>query len=413
MVTRNFERLMAFILGANTTGHHSFELPLISTSGAPFYISDYTFAGSNTTLGRIVGSTSATGNGVDVGSDGTPTTGLEWNLNNRLTGVTIAIAAAVSETNKYGDMIQKINVSVTNNNNFDVTVREICYKQWIYGCEFYGVWTSSWGVLFSAMLDRTVLDEPITIPPGETGIIIYRLASSLYGPRTIQGVPIVTFRDGTDEEIGAMIDAARQDKFDLQKDCGWSVGDIRTIHIDAFTGGGNTSHAAQDLDIVITSFDDYNNCGCLFQFDSRECLATKQRMNPTNTVNYGATEMVSTTLPALEAALPSWLKSRLIPFDVLYHASYHPSENSVLTNQKLAIRSSVESRNDGNAIPPDGEYMEYYSSSGYRNVYFKNGSSAGFTPSRTPYNGNGFAGFGSNSYGQAVTAMPVMFFGCV
>ena len=80
-------------------------------------------------------------------------------------------------------------------------------------------------------------------------------------------VNIVPFATGTDEEIAAMIDAAHNGYIDLQQDGEWAVGDTRTIQVSAFTGGGNVSHPQQEIEIVITSFDEYMSCGNLFQFD--------------------------------------------------------------------------------------------------------------------------------------------------
>jgi hypothetical protein len=141
-----------------------------------------------------------------------------------------------------------------------------------------------------------------------------------------------------------MIDAARQGTIDLQTDGGWCVGDMRPIDISAFTGGNNTSHAAQTIDIAITQFGDYMNCGCLFQFDFVEELATGQRMNATNTNvgGYGESEMKTTTIPALVAALPNWLQSRLKTFDVLASAGNKSTEIVTVSGNQLALRSEIE-----------------------------------------------------------------------
>lgn len=155
---------------------------------------------------------------------------------------------------------------------------------------------------------------------------------------------IVPWATGTDEEIAAMLDAAKAGTIDLQTDGGWAVGDVRTIQIGAFTGGGNVSHEAQSIDIVISSFADYNGCGSVMQFDFKDALATTNRMNATDTNvgGYGSSEMKTTTLPALVNALPIWLKDRLLEFPVLASAGNKLSIINTVTGNKLALRSEVE-----------------------------------------------------------------------
>ena len=71
---------------------------------------------------------------------------------------------------------------------------------------------------------------------------------------TISAVPtalkIVTFVDGTDEEIAAMLDAHYAGTINIADY--WSVGDMRTIHLNAMSATGvNESHVAQDQQFVI------------------------------------------------------------------------------------------------------------------------------------------------------------------
>lgn len=54
---------------------------------------------------------------------------------------------------------------------------------------------------------------------------------------TVEKAPleIVTWADGTDEQIVAMVEAADAGKINLEN-CGWSVGDTRTVHLSAMEG---------------------------------------------------------------------------------------------------------------------------------------------------------------------------------
>lgn len=198
---------------------------------------------------------------------------------------------------------------------------------------------------------------------------------------------IVSWASGSDADVAAMIDAARAGTIDLQQDGGWAVGDVRTIHIDAFTGGGNVSHSAQDCDIVITSFDDYMNCGNVLQFDFKGALEAGNRINSsdTNAGGYGATEMKTITLPALVDALPEWLRTRLIEFSVLVSEGGASSVIETVSGNKLALRSEIEILPSLTYSPPgEGFHVPYYNSNERRTKVVK---SSGITSwwTRSPW----------------------------
>ena len=177
------------------------------------------------------------------------------------------------------------------------------------------------------------------------------------------GAQIVPFATGTDEQIVAMIQAAHAGTIDLQTDGGWAVGDTRTINIAAFTAGGNVAVAQQDIDIVITSFDEYMSCGNVLQFDFKDELAQAVRVMTsfTNVGGYGASEMYSTTLPALVNALPEWLKNSLIEFSCLASAGGQLSAIETITGNKLALRSEIEVKSDASrSFSGEGSYIPYY-----------------------------------------------------
>lgn len=201
-------------------------------------------------------------------------------------------------------------------------------------------------------------------------------------PPTPPTPPVVSFETGTDEQIAAILDAASQGGFDLQQDAGWRVGDRRLIHIDAWTGGNGEAHVAEDLHIVITSFDEYMGCGNVMQFDFSNCCRNAARMNATNTTSggYGATEMYTATLPALVEALPSWLRTRLKTFSVLASAAY-PNAGTIetLTGNKLALRSSVEifGASEG-SLSGEGTQLAYYTTRANRRKCLMPESASGY-----------------------------------
>ena len=65
---------------------------------------------------------------------------------------------------------------------------------------------------------------------------------------------IVTFADGTDEEIMAMIEAHYNNKINIADY--WAVGDTRTVHLSAMSATGvGESHRAQTVEFAIADFD--------------------------------------------------------------------------------------------------------------------------------------------------------------
>ena len=89
-------------------------------------------------------------------------------------------------------------------------------------------------------------------------------ASKLYvniGSKAIlmaeSGVELVSFTNGTDEQIGAMLDAYYSGKLSWE-DMGWSVGDTRLIHLNAMQApnpNSSNTWAAQDITVVIVDHD--------------------------------------------------------------------------------------------------------------------------------------------------------------
>ena len=357
MITKNFKSLLATVLESANVNYGM--MPVLNVEGVPYFTNpQFSFPGSRTTTPTLT----ATAAGISVGTGDTPATENDVQLESHLSsGINLTLTATNVGAGSPCDAYVEYYVTVTNTGSSPVTIKEICYKQTLKAADRP---TKSATADVVCMLDRTVLDEPMTVQAGDAGVIFYRLTTRLKEPTTVSGVKIVDFTWGSDEDVAAMIDAARLGTIDLQTDGGWRVGDMRVINVAAFTGGNNVAHAAQKATIVISQFGDYNNCGCLFQFDFVDCLAETQRMNSTATTvgGYGSTEMYTDTLPAYANALPEWLKTRLKTFDVL--ASKGGSELTTIEtvgNNKLALRAAVEVFGaGGNGQPGEGTQVEYY-----------------------------------------------------
>lgn len=223
-------------------------------------------------------------------------------------------------------------------------------------------------------------------------------------------VPLKPFSTATDEEFTQIIQAAHAGKIDLQIDAGWKVGDVRTIQI-----------ATQDIDIAIGSFADYENCGCVLQFDFKDQLASGSRMNSSNTNSggYGNSEMKKTTLPALVNTLPAYLRDLLIEFSCKSSAGGRSTTIMTVTGNKLALRSEVEIfGTTKKSAAGEGSQIPYYTTSDNRTK--KRGHSGSYSPwwERSPQvNDSGYwceVYTSGTAYGTYATAADgVAPFGCI
>lgn len=359
MVTRNFLNILAMALQAGS-----------DRGGVPGRAVNGEFRYFNGALSFLSSPTKAVTNdanaaGISVGTGNTAATEDDWQLENTLTtGINITLTETAYGNDAPGIPYVQYSVTVTNTGSEPITVKEIGYKQTVGSVRYPGAANDSSAKVF--LLDRTVLDTPVTIAAGDAGIITYKLRTIPRLYDTVEGVQMASFADGTDEQIAAILDAAAAGTIDLQTDAGWRVGDMRKISLAAFTGGNNVTCPAQDVYIAISSFDEYMGCGNVLQFDFACCTSATFRMNPTTTTvgGYAESEMKNTTLPALAEALPSWLKSRLKTFSVLAgNGGASPASQTVetVTGNKLALRSEVEVFGTHQYSPAgEGEQVEYY-----------------------------------------------------
>ena len=362
MITRNFKHLAATILEASgSTNAFSGHLPVTSTNGKGYFLGNtYSYPGTvNSTFKTTIEEGISLGTGLTAPTEG------DFDLENQIkSGIhvsTVVISAGV-DTPDYPWV--KFNLTVTNTGSEPITISEVGYKQKVKASNLQEGTSSSDVVV---LLDRTLLDTPLTIGAGDAGVIEYKL-ETIHTAKYVNGVKIVSFAYGTDSEIADMIDAARNGDIDLQTDGGWQVGDTRTIHVNAFTTGSGEC-PAQDIDIAISQFGDYNNCGAMFQFDFVSGLSKTTRMNSSNTNvgGYDSSEMFTTTLPAFVNALPSWLQNRLKTFDVLASSGNQSSVIETISGNKLALRSEIEVFGAiTNSKEGEGSVVDYYKNGGPR-----------------------------------------------
>jgi hypothetical protein len=199
---------------------------------------------------------------------------------------------------------------------------------------------------------------------------------------------IVTWASGTDAQVGNMIDAANEGIIDLSKY--WSVGETREITVGAFTDNMSISHAQQPLDVVISQISPYNGIGHC-QFDFAENLAEKQPMSATatNVGGYDATNVYTSTLPAMYNVMPNWIKSRMKTFSVKASAGNQSSTIETIENNKLALRSEIEYVGSTDySFAGEGSQIELYKTVSNRIKPLGKGGSPFYSWTRSPNKNN-------------------------
>ena len=105
--------------------------------------------------------TSKSGKGIAFGADNTPPTAEDYTI------TPIAnLNGTVSSSTQFSDgqVVRTATITLTNNNTESVTIREVA------AVTLYSNTTSK-----NYLLDRTVLDEPVTIPAGGIGQVVYTI----------------------------------------------------------------------------------------------------------------------------------------------------------------------------------------------------------------------------------------------
>ena len=174
-----------------------------------------------------------------------------------------------------------------------------------------------------------VSDEPNKYPTdGKQGGYWYEL----YGTP----LKIVTWANGTDEEIVAMVEAADQGFINLSDY--WAVGDTRTVQLSAMSATGvGESQSAQEVDLVLMHAGGYElneavasgRTTCSFIVGQKDSLATAGYMNSSNT-NSGSWDGSARRTwcnSVYKNALPSTLLPIFKQFKTITAQTYNGSAN--------------------------------------------------------------------------------------
>ena len=146
----------------------------------------------------------------------------------------------------------------------------------------------------------------------------------------------VTWANGTDEEIVAMVEAADQGLINLSDY--WAVGDIRTVQLSAMSATGvGESHAAQQVDLVLMHAGGYDlnaavasgRTKCSFVVGLKDSLAEAGYMNSsdTNSGSWNGSARRTWCNNVFRNAIPSTLRAIFKQFKTVTAQYYDGSIN--------------------------------------------------------------------------------------
>lgn len=271
--------------------------------------------------------------------------------------------------------------------------------------------------------------------PGDSEATEYTQDVQFYGVYPLEfevggGFEIVSWADGTDEQIAALIAAADAGKVDLVQDAHWAVGDIRTVQLSAMaaTGVGET-HAAQSVQLVLShagataGISRVDGGTIHFQVDLKDSLAETGYMNSSNT-NAGSWEGSARRAwcnNVFYNAIPSALKPIFKQMKVKTVETYNGSTVKE-TSDYFALRAEKEifgSRTYSNSVEADAlAQVTWYATSGNRVKKTGISGSAYAWWERSPNSGNGsyfcnVTSSGSANNSRASNASGLAPFGCI
>lgn len=186
------------------------------------------------------------------------------------------------------------------------------------------------------------------------------------------GLRVVTWADGTDEEIAAMLDAHYAGQIDIHDY--WNVGDERVVSLSAMSATGvGESHAAQNVTLVLTEeggktlSDGITTCA--FQFDQKHNLNETGYMNSTNTNTGGWKNSARRTWcnSVYKNAFPATLQPIFKEFINQSGTGGGSSSGVENTTDSFALRAEVEVFGSLTySVSGEGTQVKYYKTSANR-----------------------------------------------
>lgn len=181
--------------------------------------------------------------------------------------------------------------------------------------------------------------------PDTTVIIVDEDDSPISGDDDVyvNGVKIVTFADGTNAELAAMITGHDEGKINIYDY--WKVGDKRTINVSSFTTPDGVTHDAGTANVYI--FDTgYGTNNIHYVISSlRTGFGFKAAMNTTDTNSgaWGGSNLKSWLNTTLYNSIENGFKSLLCPFNVkTYYTANETVTSETTANNMIALPAWTE-----------------------------------------------------------------------
>lgn len=240
----------------------------------------------------------------------------------------------------------------------------------------------------------------------------------------------VTWANGTDEEIVAMVEAADQGVINLSDY--WAVGDIRTVQLSAMSATGvGESHSAQEVDLVLMHAGGYTlnaavasgRTTCSFIVGQKDSLATKGYMNSsgTNSGSWNGSARRTWCNNVFRNAIPSTLRAIFKQFKTVTAQTYNGSTNQTSVDYFAlpAEREVFDARNSCNQTEYNALFQfDYYKTASNRVKKLGKTGTASPWWERSPYRSDS-ANFcivgssGSANDSDASIAYGLAPFGCI
>lgn len=274
----------------------------------------------------------------------------------------------------------------------------------------------------AATIDQAAEALGLETAGGATGQCAITLSQLKMAYDSVPKVEIVSWADGTDEQIAAMVAAADAGQINLSDY--WSEGDTRTVSLSSMSATGvGESHAAQSVRFVLSDpghFTLASGKPCNFVVNMKDCLKEKGYMNSSNTNSGGWDGCKRRTWcnNVYRNAIPSGLRPAFKQFKT--KAATGDGTASTTSTDWFALPSEMEvfgRVHYANSTAESGNtQLNYYKTSSNR-VKKTNGS-AGWWWVRSPYSviSNAFCTVGSSGsadVGWAATDSGLSPFGCI
>ena len=174
MITKNFKTLISYILQAAQSNSPGLT-ELNDLTGGSRYLSHRISSFPLSVNNGVVFTGGNTSSGISVGSGSTPATENDYKLENIITsGLSASSTTETRALDNDGNPYLYYTFILTNNSASNITIAEIGYAQILTTTSAYNT-TTGIATQRAFLLDRTVLDNPITILPNGSAAIRYEL----------------------------------------------------------------------------------------------------------------------------------------------------------------------------------------------------------------------------------------------